>query len=73
MIAEAAKLLVIGMVIVYIFLLVLMLSVIVSAKLFKGSAETVPLGTKPHRPSEKKTIPVILATAVAAYKARRGE
>ncbi len=70
MILEGAKLMVIGMAIVYVFLLVLMLSVMLSAKLFKDSGTGVPLDAGASKKSRRNVLPVI-ATAVAAYRAKR--
>lgn len=60
---------VIGMAIVYVFLLVLMLSVMLSAKLFKDSDVRAPSDTGASTKSRKDVIPVI-AAAVAAYRAK---
>ena len=69
MILAGVKLMVIGMAIVYVFLLVLMLSVMLSAKLFKDSdaRESSDTGASPR--SRKDVVPVI-AAAVAAYRAK---
>ena len=69
MILEGVKLMVIGMAIVYAFLLVLRLSVMLSAKLFKDSDAPAPSDTGASRKSRKDVIPVI-AAAVAAYRAK---
>ncbi len=69
MILEGVKLMVIGMSIVYIFLLVLMLSVMLSAKLFKDSDVRAPSGPGTSKKSRRDVIPVI-AAAVAAYRAK---
>ena len=69
MILEGVKLMVIGMIIVYVFLLVLMLSVMLSAKLFKDSDARVSSDTGASQGSRKNVVPVI-AAAVAAYKAK---
>ena len=70
MILEGVKLMVIGMAIVYVFLLVLMLSVMLSAKLFKDSAARVSSDTGTLPRSRRGVVPVI-AAAVAAYRAKR--
>lgn len=62
---------VVGMVIVYIFLIVLMLSVIISARLFKDSDPPSLSKGGSSRKSRKNIVPVI-AAAVAAHKARGG-
>lgn len=69
MILEGVKLMVIGMAIVYVFLLVLMLSVMLSAKLFKDSDARVSSDTGASPKSRRDVVPVI-AAAVAAYKAK---
>jgi oxaloacetate decarboxylase gamma subunit len=69
MILEGVKLMVIGMAIVYVFLLVLMLSVMLSAKLFKDSDARAPSDPGTPTKSRKDVIPVI-AAAVAAYRAK---
>lgn len=69
MILEGVKLMVIGMAIVYVFLLVLMLSVMLSAKLFKDSDARASSGSAASRRSRKDVIPII-AAAVAAYRAK---
>lgn len=69
MILEGVKLMVIGMSIVYIFLLVLMVSVMLSAKLFKDSDVRAPSGPGASKKSRRDVIPVI-AAAVAAYRAK---
>ncbi len=69
MILEGVKLMVIGMATVFVFLLVLMLSVMLSAKLFKDSDARAPSGPGASKKSGRKVIPVI-AAAVAAYRAK---
>lgn len=69
MILEGVKLMVIGMSIVYVFLLVLMISVMLSAKLFKDSDMPAPSDPGASKKSRRDVIPVI-AAAVAAYKAK---
>jgi sodium pump decarboxylase gamma subunit len=69
MILEGVKLMVIGMSIVYVFLLVLMLSVMLSAKLFKDSDASAPSDPGASKKSRRDVIPVI-AAAVAAYRAK---
>ncbi len=72
MILEGVKLMVLGMAVVYIFLLVLMLSVMLSAKLFKDSDARVSSDTGASTKSRRDVIPVI-AAAVAAYKAKHAD
>ena len=60
---------VIGMAIVYVFLLVLMLSVMLSAKLFKDSDVRASSDSEAPKRSRRDVIPII-AAAVAAYRAK---
>ena len=70
MILEGVKLMIIGMVIVYVFLLVLMLSVNLSAMLFKdGDVRSSDGSAKPGK--ARKNIVPIIAAAVLAYRAKR--
>ena len=69
MILEGVKLMVIGMAIVYVFLLVLMLSVMLSAKLFKDSGARASSDSGAPQRSRRDVIPII-AAAVAAYRAK---
>lgn len=72
MILEGVKLMVVGMVIVYVFLVVLMLSVILSARLFKdGDPSSSSRGAAPAARSRGNVVAVISA-AVAAYRAGGG-
>ena len=72
MILEGVKLMIVGMVIVYVFLVVLMLSVIISARLFKDSdPPQFPRGGPSSRDSRKNIVPVV-AAAVVAHRARGG-
>lgn len=63
---------VIGMAIVYVFLLVLMLSVMLSAKLFKDSDAREPSDSAAPQKSRRDVIPII-AAAVAAYRAKHAD
>ncbi len=72
MILEGVKLMVIGMSIVYVFLLVLMLSVMLSAKLFKDSDAHVSSDAGASPRSRRGVVPVI-AAAVAAYRAKHAD
>lgn len=72
MIVEGLKLMVIGMAIVYIFLVVLMLLVILSAKIFKGKATPVIL--KNRKTSIKNDeLTAVISAAIAAYRARKAK
>jgi len=72
MILEGVKLMVIGMAIVYAFLLVLMLSVMLSAKLFKDSDTRASSDSEAPQKSRRDVIPII-AAAVAAYRAKHAD
>ncbi len=69
MIAEGFKLMLIGMGTVYIFLVLLMILIMISAKIFKRkvSAQKIPVIKEKGL---QDLIPVISA-AIAAYKSRR--
>lgn len=69
MILEGVKLMVVGMTIVYVFLVVLMLSVIVSARIFRDDAPPSASGSAAPGGSRANTVAVI-AAAVAAYRAK---
>lgn len=72
MITEGLKLMVTGMVIVYIFLIVLMLLVILSSKIFKGTA-TGSASKKLKNNIKNDEITVVISAAIAAYKARKSK
>ncbi|MGI9534479.1 MAG: OadG family protein [Thermodesulfobacteriota bacterium] len=70
MILEGFKLMVLGMVIVYVFLIILMVLVIISAKVFKGHALTTSYS---HISSAKKAdddLIAVLSAASSAYRNR---
>ena len=69
MILEGLKLMVVGMVIVYVFLILLMLSVFLSARLFRDDARSSPSGEAARRGSRGNIVAVI-AAAVAAHRAK---
>lgn len=69
MILEGVKLMVVGMAIVYVFLVVLMLSVIVSARIFRDDAPPPSSGGAAPGGSRGSAVAVI-AAAVAAYRAK---
>ncbi|MCY3986949.1 MAG: OadG family protein [Candidatus Dadabacteria bacterium] len=70
MIIEGVKLMVIGMAIVYVFLIVLMFSVMLSARLFKDSGAGASAGPVTPVKSRRNVTPVI-AAAVKAYRTKR--
>lgn len=71
MILEGLKLMVLGMVIVYIFLIVLMIFVVLSSRLFKGKVMATPsAGIKPSAKSADDLI-AVLSAAVSSYRNRK--
>ncbi len=71
MILEGFKLMVLGMVIVYIFLIVLMIFVVLSSKLFKGRAmAATSSGMSPSSKSADELI-AVLSAAVSSYRNRK--
>lgn len=74
MILEGLKLVIIGMGIVFIFLSILMLSMIVTAKLLRQDIEVqkdaLNIGALEAKSTEGSLIP-ILSAAIAAFRARR--
>jgi len=70
MILEGLKLMVLGMAIVYIFLIILML-LFLSSKLFKGKAMATPSsGISPSAKSTDNLI-AVLSAAVSSYRNRK--
>ena len=70
MILEGLKLMVVGMVIVYVFLILLMLSVFLSARLFRDDARSSPSGEAAARRGSRGNIVAVIAAAVAAHRAK---
>jgi len=71
MILEGLKLMVLGMAIVYIFLIVLMIMVFLSSKVFKGKAMATSLSNiKPSTKSDGDLI-AVLSAAVSSYRNRK--
>lgn len=70
MILEGVKLMVVGMVIVYVFLVVLMLSVILSARLFKDDASPSSPGSAAPAGGSRGNVVAVISAAVAAYRAK---
>ncbi|NIP32141.1 MAG: pyruvate carboxylase [Candidatus Dadabacteria bacterium] len=69
MIAEGFKLMVLGMVIVYIFLVVLMIFVIISARIFKNRGiSQAPLAKKIK--SDNENIVAVISAAISAFKVK---
>lgn len=79
MIVEGLKLMLAGMLVVYVFLSVLLLMIKVSAHFFGSSPQSVgkPAGTARTASHSAKKVEsnktaVILSAAIAAYKSRKG-
>jgi len=71
MILEGLKLMVLGMAIVYIFLIILMLFVILSSKLFKGKAMATPSSNINSSTKSDGDLIAILSAAVSSYRNRK--
>ena len=69
MIVESIKLMALGMAIVYIFLIALMVSVIISAKVFKDHASVPSSNISSTKKADDNLIAVISA-AISAYRNR---
>jgi len=79
MIVEGLKLMLAGMLVVYVFLSVLLLMIKVSAHFFGASAQSVGqsegtsrTASNPAKKVENNKTAVILSAAIAAYKSRKG-
>lgn len=72
MILEGLKLMIIGMIIVYIFLIVLMLFVILSAKLFKGSG-VVSAPAVVKRATDDADIIAVVSAAISRYRSNKSK
>jgi Na+-transporting methylmalonyl-CoA/oxaloacetate decarboxylase gamma subunit len=69
LIYEGVKLTIIGMTIVYVFLILLMVLIMISAKIFKRRVE---LQKVPVAEGRRMHIPIpIISAAIAAYRSRR--
>ena len=71
MILEGLKLMVLGMVIVYIFLVVLMFLVILSSKLFKINPAATPSSGKSPSVQSADDLIAVLSAAVSSYRNRK--
>jgi sodium pump decarboxylase gamma subunit len=70
-ILEGFKLMVVGMSIVYVFLVLLMVSIIVSARIFRVREQaTVSVGSSTKKQDSSELISVI-SSAIAAYRAKK--
>lgn len=70
MIAEGFKLMILGMVIVYVFLIVLMVCVMISARIFKNRATPVPSSPASRLKSDHDTLVAVVSAAIAAFRAK---
>jgi len=68
MIIEGLKLMVLGMVIVYVFLIVLMILVIISSRIFKGHAMTAPSANVSSAKRADEDLIAVLSAAISAYR-----
>lgn len=68
MITEGLKLMVIGMTIVYIFLITLMLLVILSARILKQKASSVPDSQPSQSERQQDDIVAVISAAISRYK-----
>ena len=71
MILEGLKLMVLGMVIVYIFLIVLMIFVFLSSRIFKGSAITAPSPGLSTPSKSADEIVAVLSAAISSYRNKK--
>lgn len=69
MIVEGLKLMIIGMIIVYVFLITLMLLVILTSKLFKTQPASSP--PRPSKKSDGTELVAVISAAIASYRARK--
>lgn len=68
MITEGLKLMVIGMTIVYIFLITLMLLVILSARILKQKASSAPDSQPSQAERQQDDIVAVISAAISRYK-----
>lgn len=68
MVIEGLKLMVIGMTIVFLFLIVLMLLVILSARLFKQGAASVPKVTSAPAAGQESDLIAVISAAISRYR-----
>ena len=71
MILEGLKLMVLGMAIVYIFLIVLMVFVFLSSRIFKGSAVTAPSSGAGTTSKSADELVAVLSAAISSYRNRK--
>lgn len=68
MVIEGLKLMVIGMTIVFLFLIVLMLLVILSARLFKQGGASVPKTTSAPVADQESDLIAVISAAISRYR-----
>ncbi len=67
---EGLKLMVVGMSIVYVFLILLMVSIIISSKIFKTAEQaTAPVG--PDKEEDTNELITVISSAIAVYRAKK--
>ena len=71
MIVEGLKLMVIGMVTVYIFLIVLMFLVMLSARMFKNRFVTLPTTPISSFKPSQKDLAAVISAAIYTYKVKK--
>ena len=71
MILEGLKLMLLGMVIVYIFLIVLMIFVFLSSRIFKGSAVPAPSTGVSTASKSADELVAVLSAAISSYRNRK--
>jgi len=68
---EGLKLMVVGMSIVYVFLVLLMVSIIISSKIFKVSEQS-PVSVGPDtRKDDSSELITVISSAITAYRAKK--
>jgi len=71
MIVEGLKLMVIGMAIVYVFLIVLMLLIILSSRIFKGKVMATPSSKLTSATKSADDLIAVLSAAISSYRNRK--
>jgi len=62
---------VVGMSIVYVFLVLLMVSIIISSKIFKAPEQNVVSGGFSPKKEESNELITVISSAIAAYRAKK--
>ena len=71
MIVEGLKLMVIGMAIVYIYLIILMLLIILSSRIFKGKVMATPSSHFTSATKSSDNLIAVLSAAISSYRNRK--